>query len=264
MPELEELRKQPHMSVHSLKTFLDCPRKWRLKYIDRVQPAFRPVALAIGSAIHEGVGHALIGYAKHGTLDRESARGACHGALFRELHGDGPPVLFDDDETEENLRDSTSRMLDAVLDDLPRPQEVLGVEVGFQIELHDPDTGEALPVPLIGSVDALVIEAGETICLELKTAKRRWTEDQITFDLQLTAYRRALRQLGHPGVRPRLVVVTKSKTPVVQTAMPHRGPQHERDLEATAASVTRAVRAGVDHPVRGWACKTCAFAGACK
>jgi hypothetical protein len=186
------------------------------------------------------------------------------GALEQELRADGPPVLLEDEETENDLKDQSARMIDAVLLDLPVPDEVLGVEVGFQIELRDPETREPLPVPLVGSIDAVVREGRDLRYIELKSAKRRWNEDQVSYDLQLTGYGIAMKRFGHPSAKPRLVVVTKARLPVVQMESPHRGREHERDLEATAASVLRATRAGVDHPVRSWACKTCPFAGACR
>ena len=35
--------------------YLSCPLQYRLKYLDRVEPAFKSSALAFGSAIHESV-----------------------------------------------------------------------------------------------------------------------------------------------------------------------------------------------------------------
>jgi putative RecB family exonuclease len=50
MNDLQQLRALPHISVSQLKCFLGCPKKFRLHYIDRIEPAFRSVALAFGSA----------------------------------------------------------------------------------------------------------------------------------------------------------------------------------------------------------------------
>lgn len=260
MLTLEELRSKPHLSVHSLKTFLDCPRKWMLKYVDGVRPAFRPVALVLGSALHEGVGLAFT----KPTASRAEVQDVVKTRLIAELHADGPPVLLEDDETEEDLVTQAHAMLEVLLDDLPRPDRVLGVEVPFRLELFDPDTGEKLDRPLVGAIDLVTSETGRVVYTELKSAKRRWSEDQVEYDLQLTAYGQALRDQGCRAPKPRLAVVTKTKVPGVQIESPHRGRLHERDLAAVASSVLRAVKAGVDHPVRSWACKTCPFAVACR
>lgn len=264
MPTLEELRAKPHLSVHSLKTFLDCPRKWALKYIDRIEPAFRAVALALGTSLHQASAFVLLEHASGRSASRAEAQAVLRDALAAELHADGPPVLLEDEETEDDLMNQASAMLEALLDDLPKPDRVLGVEVPFSLELFDPDTGDKVALPLVGAIDLVTIEAGRVVYTELKTGKRRWSDDQLAYDLQLTTYGLALRQQGHRSPTPRLLVVTKTKIPGVQLESPHREKQHARDLAALASSVLRAVKVGVDHPVRSWACKTCPFAGACR
>ena len=157
-------------------------------------------------------------------------------------------------------------MLNSVLDVLPRPDRVIGVELPFRLELRD-ESGRALALPLVGAIDAVTVEARRTVYTELKSSKRRWSEDQLAFDMQLTAYGMALRAAGFTEPVPRLLAVTKAKVPAVQMESPHRGQQDERDLVATAASMLRGIKAGVDHPVKNWACRTCAVgaaAGACQ
>ena len=154
-------------------------------------------------------------------------------------------------------------MLLALLEVLPRPDHVIGIEVPFRLELRD-EFGRILELPLVGAIDVVTLECESTVYTELKTAKRRWTEDQLAFDRQLTAYGMALRELGYERPVPRLLAVTKAKEPAVQVESPHRGEQDEHDLVATAASMLRGIMAGVNHPIRGWACKTCAVAGGCR
>ena len=47
-----ELRHDPHVSFTQLDTYLRCPLRYRLQYVDRVEPDFVPAALALGSGIH--------------------------------------------------------------------------------------------------------------------------------------------------------------------------------------------------------------------
>jgi CRISPR/Cas system-associated exonuclease Cas4 (RecB family) len=47
-----ELRQDPHVSFTQLDTYLRCPLRYRLQYVDRVEPDFVPAALALGSGIH--------------------------------------------------------------------------------------------------------------------------------------------------------------------------------------------------------------------
>jgi hypothetical protein len=229
-----------------------------------VKPAFRPVALALGTAWHTTIGHLLASHAK----GKAETNGALHeqlrGELDAELHADDLPVLFDEDEGEQLFVDRVMRMLDVFVENFELPDKVLGIEVPFSIELVDDDTGDVVPVPLIGALDALVMKAGKPKVLELKTGKRRWGEDQLLFDLQPTAYRLAARALGLGEPEVELLLVTKGKEPTIQREQFVRTDADVRDLVATASGVLRAVDAGVDHPIRGWQCRGCQYQGACR
>ena len=264
MTTLDELRQMPHISVSSLKCFLACPRKFRFKYIDREAPAFKPVALPVGSAWHDVIGMLLHRHGRGEPATREELQDHLRTVLRRQLNGDGPPVLLEDCEDEGQLVATMMGMLDAFTAAVPMPAEVLRVELPFSAELHDPKTGEALPMPLIGGVDVVVQDSGRVELWELKTAKRRWNEDAVTFDLQPTAYRVGVRSQGLDRVDLRLLVATKTRQPDVQVERLVRGPDDEHDLMCTAASVVRGVQAGCDHPVRSWTCKTCEYAAVCR
>ena len=257
--QLQQLRSRPHLSASQLKTFQLCPRKYFLAYVDRVEPAFRPVAFAFGTAWHHTVGRWLLGEAAEPAL-ADHFRLTLHDELSR----DGPPVLFDDGEDEVSLAALGDRMLRAFVGDVPPPEHVLEVELPFSMDLADSTTGDVLPVPLIGAVDAVVIEGGRPAIWELKTAKRKWSANQLEFDMQATVYHLAAAQSDYSDATVKMVVTTKSSKPAVQVAALRRGPGDARDVVATAKSLLRAVEAGVDHPVRGWQCRTCQYAGHCR
>ncbi len=61
----------------------------------------------------------------------------------------------------------------------------------------------------------------------------------------------------------KLLLTTKAKRPALQIEPITRTPTDEDDLVAMAAGVLRAVDAGVDHPIRSWACKGCPYMGSC-
>ena len=155
-------------------------------------------------------------------------------------------------------------MIDAFLSAVPLPERVLGVETPFCISIDDATTGGVLPVPLIGAVDAIVVENGKPVIWELKTAAKKWSRDQTEVDQQCTAYIQAMREEGCPDVTAKLVITTKTATPAVQIEPVPRTKADERELAITAGSVLRAVEAGVDHPIRSWACRSCPFAGECR
>lgn len=263
-PPLSELRSKPHLSVSQLKSFLVCPRRYRLQYVDRVDASFRSVALALGSAFHHAAEEHYQNIDGHEPASREQLQVVLREELQRVLREPGPPVLFDDADDEEGLLSTAAKMLDAFLLGAPKFDSVEAVEQAFAVDLVEPHTGEVLPIPLVGAVDVLGVEAGRLTVLELKTGKRRWSADQLAFDLQLTAYVVAMRQLGYGDVALLLAIATKAMAPQLVLERPARDISDETDLVATGASVVRAVQAGVDHPVRGWACRSCAYAHACR
>ena len=142
---------------------------------------------------------------------------------------------------------------------------VLASELAFETEIVHPRTGEILGLPVIGAIDAIVIENnGRGALWELKTSKKRWSADQAEFDLQTTLYRKAARELGFDGVQLRVLVTTKAKVPEVQALDIHRNDVDETELAEVFFGVRRAIEAGVDHPVRGWQCRSCPYSGACR
>lgn len=258
---LKELRGSPHISVSQLKTFLSCPRRYRLQYVDRVAPSFRPASLVFGGCFHHAVDVHFLNIDRHEPASFAAIDAALQDRLSDELRPDKLPVLFDEETSEDELRSKGRAMLGTFLASVPRFDRIEAVEVPFSLELVDPVTGEVLDLPLIGAVDVLAIRNGKPVIVELKTAKRRWSADEVANDQQITAYSLGL---GEPGANLMLLVTTKTRQPLLQVEEPRRGEAEERDLVRTAFSVMRGVAAGVDHPVRS--ARTCGarpYAHAC-
>lgn len=258
MQTLDVLRSRPHTSVSEIKTFLQCPRKHAFQYVERIKPDFRPVALSFGTAWHA----AMAQYLLCGTT-AEEATDLFRDVLARDVIDGETPVVFEDDEDLAECIDLGTRMVSAFISTVPRPELVLGVEVAFSVELEDSKTGEVLNAPLIGSIDALVIEDEKPAVWELKTSRKKWSADQLDYDLQVSAYRIGARVLDVDDPKLTLLVTTKTKKPSIQVETVTRTDRDERELVTIAASVVRAVEAGVDHPIRGWQCKGCPFSGRC-
>lgn len=261
---LPELRAVPHLSVSQLKTFVSCPRKYTLAYVHGVVPQFRPIALAFGTAWHEAVGFHLTTSTKAKPADRDEVKSIFRERLSIAVEGDRVPVLFDEGDDLGKCIDQGVKMLDVFMDRVEMPDRVVGVELPFSLEITDPEFGDVLDVPLIGALDALVINDGIPQVWELKTSKKKWSADQLEYDLQPTAYGIAAEQLGYEDPDLVLLVATKTSRPDVQVERLVRTKADRDDLAVTAQSVVLAIAAGIDHPIRGWACKGCPYAHACR
>lgn len=262
LPEpLYMLRRKPHTSISAVKEYLMCPRRYALHYIEQTLPSFRASASAFGSAWHETIGYWLTREA----VQQDELETYFRDDLTARLQDGKIPVLFDDDESEGRLVEVGIRMLRVFLARVHRPEVVLGVELPFVLELSHPTTGEVLPVPLIGALDALIVDdEGRKYVIELKTAKRRWGADQVEFDLQVSAYRLAAMQLGHGDAGLRLLVTTKTIHPEVQIEEPVRHDGDVAEVLDVIFGVHTAIAAGVDFRNRGWQCRTCPYAEACR
>jgi CRISPR/Cas system-associated exonuclease Cas4 (RecB family) len=264
MLTLAELRAQPHTSVSQLKTYIQCPKKHNLQYIAKIQPAFRALALVFGTAWHATIGEYLLRSTREHPVSEEELQAHLRDGIVNGIAAEGVPVLFEEEDQDAGVVvDLGLRMLKVFLEKVKLPTRVLGVEVPFSLEVSAPNTGEISPRPLIGAMDAIVEEAGHAVIWELKTGAKKWSADQLEFDLQPTAYVAAASALGHRECGVTLLVTTKSKTPDVQVEKLVRHQRDERELVDVVLGVQRAVQAGVEYPVRGWQCRTCPFAGAC-
>ena len=76
------------------------------------------------------------------------------------------------------------------------PVDVVAVERGFSVTLYDPDTGVRLEETLVGAFDLVLLEGDKHVVVEHKTSKRKFSSDQLRYDHQVTAYKRAAAQLG--------------------------------------------------------------------
>jgi ATP-dependent helicase/DNAse subunit B len=245
---LSELRRGRHTSISRLKEFLACPRRFFLRNELKVKPDFRPAALALGVAWHAVVDEWLM---RNATTEQLQDQLRDH--LQAELIESDVPVLFDaEDENEGRFIDLAMKMLRTFVIRMKRPDKVIGVEVPFALELVHPETGEVLDVPVIGAIDALVVEAGKTAVWELKTGAKRWSVDQCETELQITMYLHATQEKGLVDPALRIIVTTKTALPTVQVADVSRVAGDIDELIETFFSVSRAIAAGVDHPARSW------------
>ncbi len=253
------------VSVSQLKEFAICPRRFQLHRVLGVEPAFVPLPLALGSAMHAAFGAIYLS-----MLERAEVAPVDEALqVFRDSWAravDGPvPVKLDGDDGDPV--DAGIRMLVAFHRHVMTapPVSIIAVELPFSgIELHDPDTGETLDERLSGVIDLVVREDGRNVVIEHKTAARKWSRNQLDHDIQLTAYQVAAREsigLGEVGLRYQ--VVTKAKFPVVQSESVVRDRLGEIDFMRTATGVLRAIGAGAFWPNRGWACAQCPYATAC-
>ena len=253
------------LSVSQIKAWLRCPRAYEYRYVRGAEAEFVPMPLAFGSAFHEALAHHY-GWLKAGeaspSLDASKQRFVDSFTAAR--NGDVPLQHADDGETFDLLQAKGLEMVQAALTHPLAQSTVLAVEESFTVDLHHPDTGEVLDIKLTGVVDLVIEEDGHRTIVEHKSSARKYTADQLMFDVQPSAYAYAAGQLGWGDVGLKFNVITKTKLPAVQVEDLRRDDNDLEDFLRTAVGVLAAVEAGISFPIRGWACRGCQFKARCK
>ena len=254
---------EEHVSYSAIGKYLRCPRSYRFRYLDRAPPETRASALVFGSALHEAL-------ATFYTAHKEKKPEPGHEELvkvfteyFKVELAKPVPVLFSEKESPEGLLEIGAGMLRAFLEKAERPYRVVAVEEPFGIEIIDWETGEVLP-KLVGFFDAVVQdEDGRYRILEHKSAAKRWTEDRLRHDQQVTAYGHVAPLVGYGHAAVTIQVLLKTKKPDFETYTPERTDEDRRDFLETVCGVLRSVDAKAFFPRRDWHCRSCEFASKC-
>jgi len=262
-PTLSELRKRPHLSYSAIKSYLMCPMKFWHNYEAQSEPSHRPLALVLGSAIHEG----LAAYYAHiqgvgAKISAEELMDVFRDTIDREM--DRPvPIKLPDDGDPGGMIDQGIDLLRMFWEQGDCPQ-VLAVEQPFAVPLYDPATGEVFEYPLIGAMDLIVQGTERPLVVEHKTSSKKYAGWQLALETQPTVYKYATQQIGLGNADVMYQVLVKTKTPSIQHCRIKRSEGHIREMMETFSQVVRAIDNNVFYKNRGWACADCQYAWLCE
>jgi len=260
MPTLEELREELHVSVSQVRCYLRCPRQYHYRYVLGVESEFAPASLVLGSAVHEGL---AAHYRSVMQTSESPEMDVCMAAFHATMVSFRRKGLSIQD-TGVDLEAQGTALLRVFYESVyQEPPVVVGVEVPFGIEIHDPATGEVLEERLVGAFDLVTEEQGRKIIGEHKTAAKKWSDAEVRFDPQLSAYKLAAKKLGMGDAGLRLQQLIKTKVPKVAMVDVERGDRDIQDFLAIVVGVLRAVDAGCFYPVRTCKCSGCPFQRRC-
>ena len=203
-----------YLSASQINLFLSCPRKYRLRYVERIEPAFKASALVLGSAVHT----ALEWLHKRWQEQKRPSESALLSIFDADLSSqEAGKIRYRSAETPESIRGLGQQLLHLYLEER-RPSDVRSVELPFEVPLIDPLTGAVLDAPLRGWID--VIESDGTV-VELKTAARLPDQTMLSINPQFSAYSYAATRIH--GRRPRLRVdcLLKTKKPRLESITVH-------------------------------------------
>ena len=228
MTKPEDFDRHLHISNSQLKTFLTCSQKHYFQYVRGMPWEFIPDYFPFGGAIHAAAKAFYRALKDTGIrISQDDLIGHFIKSWDQESQKD---IRYQKDQNRDTLRDKGAEMLKAFYEKVS-PRRILGVEVPFSVDLVQEEGGEILPCKLSGIFDLIESdEEGTIIIVELKTAAKRFTDDQLDLDLQGTLYSYALNQMGFQtnggDTLVRYDLLLKQKKPAMESYYAVKGRVH--------------------------------------
>ena len=257
--DLNELRKQPHLSASSINDYCDCSLQYKFGRIDKIPQESKSDALIFGSCIHK-------------TL-RDFHLERMMGGKFslQELQQTFENHWIEAIDVEDNVKYQKGKNFEILLkegqDLLKAYYEKLSDDKFTVLALEEPFsfTIPGLPLPIIGAFDMIEEdESGTIIIVEFKTAKKAYSSSDIDKD-QLTIYQMAAESNGFKGrhILLRYDVLIKTKLPQFKQYYTTRTETDQRRCAKKIVQVWNSIEKGVFFPRQNWKCAGCAYRSAC-
>jgi putative RecB family exonuclease len=251
-----------HISYTQINTYLSCPLKYSFQYVEKIPWPFKPEALVFGSAIHNSLEHYYTGKKEDRNVPLNEML-AMYDASWEKETGENE-IQFKNGNTRDSLLKTAESMLETFQKTV-KPGEVIAIEQPFSEEIIDPETNETLGVPLEGRIDLIERTKSGIAVIDHKTAAKKYDDDRIANDLQLTAYSYVMSRQGHDpeNITLRFDVLMKNGKCSFLTYQTFRTPSDHVRLFKTAKSVLQGIKAGAFYPQKSWMCNGCVFASEC-
>lgn len=225
-----------YLSYSAISTYQSCPLKFFFRYVAGLPERTISMNLVFGRAVHQAVEY----YFNELLVGNEPPPlAALVGEYDRHWQEVDPKfVRFNKDDDVESLSGLAERMLSVFRGSaLARPD---GAILGVEEELR----GAVVPgcPDLLGRLDLLIETKDALVVTDLKTARSRWSPEQVEDSAgQLLLYSELVRGIA-PRKRLRLqfAVVTKAKLPSVDL---HEVPVDKKRIDRTKRIVERVSRA---------------------
>jgi len=265
MPTLQQYREErPHWSYSALNQFFSvCSLQYYFDRIEKLPKPFTPASLAFGSAYHRVMEWAALTRMQGQQVKPQEASDLFQEVWGRQIEEDGA-IKYDEECDAETSAKLGRDMVTCAVSGFDPDEEVVAVSEAFCVPLRDA-SGVALEKPLIGELDCVVRKAGPDTIVDWKTAGKKWPKSKAAKDWQPTAFLMAY-SLKHGSVpRFRFDVVTKTKTPALES---HETSRTENDFARFVHLVKLAdsmITAGHFAPSeQGFYCGGCPHQTACK
>ena len=219
-------------SPSKLLAWLDCPRRYRMQYLDRPRPAARPhrAHTSVGVATHS----ALRDFWHLTPIDRTPT------LVMQLVRRSWIDVGFRDPDQSEDWRARTTRRVTEYLRGVDRERQPLGVERTVSLRTRT--------LAVTGRLDRLDDRDGELVVVDYKTGRACLTDDDARTSLPMALY-----AVAAAGMFRRLCQrVELHHLPTGQVLVHEHTPQTLQRKVAEAESITADLRrADADYADKG-------------
>lgn len=248
------------VSFSRVSTWLQCPRRYRYRYVDEAEEEITSASLLLGSAIHEAV-ELFMKALKAGQPASEDEVIRAFDLAFTDSAKIAEELDAPVDWGKSSFGEQAAKgvdMLRIFLAEVDRSVQVVAVEQEFKVELA--------PGLIISGVIDLILQEGSRIrVVDLKTSATAYGQDRLEFDLQPTTYIAAAERMFDAAgcVDFEYWVLTKTKSPAFKIYPVVRCAADRDELVEVFCEVKAADALGVFPRIRGWQCFGCGHRGRC-
>jgi len=264
---LTDVAPRPRWSYSALNQIGNiCALQYRFQRIDKLEPEHTAQALLYGSSVHEAASWLYRLRKERSPILTAEIQEIFAESMKRNV-AQAARVQYEDGDSLDSLVREGRELLGLLVESQPDDEVIVDVDVPFELPIRH-SSGAVLDKPLVGELDLVVGTRGESAVRvkDLKTARKRYTEEKLRHDLQATAYTYALRQLypDRASAEFQWDVLVKNKRPVVERYETSRGPDDFDRLFALAQTADKLIESGAFLPNRSsFFCKSCPFQSAC-
>lgn len=221
-----------YLSYSAVTTYQSCPLRYYFRYVAGLPERTVSASLVFGGAIHRAV---ELHFNELMAGNEPPSLESLIGEYDRHWQETGPEaVRFGKEDDVESLGGLAERMLTAFQGSSLAKAE--GAIIGVEEELR----GQAIPgcPDLLGRIDLITETPEAVIVTDLKTARTRWSKEQIEESAgQLLLYHELVRDfVPRKRLRLQFAVLTKTKQPAVDL---HDVPVDGKQIDRTKRIVER-------------------------
>ena len=259
--DITELRKETHLSVSSINSYIDCGLYYEFSKIEKLKPDFTSEALIFGSTIHKVLAEfyqeKLIGI----DLSKDELQNLFE-SFWEDAVENNINIKYKEGRDYNKVLEEGKSLLKTYSENLPNNNiNILAIEEPFKFFLN------CLETSIIGVIDLIEEDnTGAIIITDHKTTGKAYSKNDVENSFQLTVYYMAVRAMGYGDreIKLKFDCLIKTKTPKFEQYFTKRTPTDEKRAIKKMMKVWEGIQQEIFIPDDGnWRCKECSYKTYC-